>query len=212
MPLCLLFFLIASEVIYFLIIIGGGAPINKADLVVVFEGSEGRVQTAYHLVDLAYAPALLISPADNETLDTYDRMYKPLKRFDRVLENNARTTFENALFTSEIIKERGCKSVILITSWDHMPRSYLLMRMITGTDIQISTCSVKRGRIGKTTWYKKSLGWKMIYNEMLETWGSLIEFANYQIKGSVPTSRIGQNNVFGGIKQLLLFDLNMEDV
>lgn len=43
-----------------------------------------------------------------------------------VLEDQARNTTENALFTAQILRDRGIKRILLVTSALHMPRSVAL--------------------------------------------------------------------------------------
>jgi uncharacterized SAM-binding protein YcdF (DUF218 family) len=199
---------ISAEFIYFLAILTGTEELKETDLIVVFEGREERVRAAYELADLGYATSVLISPAGHDKLNTYDRMYKPRIKFDRVLETKARTTFENALFTSEIIKEKGYKSVILVTSWDHMPRSYLLLRlMLPLSDVKIRLHSVKTKKISRGTWFRTGLAWKMVYNEMIETLGSMVELIKYRISGRTFQHRPGKNQIFTQLKAWLLFDI-----
>lgn len=40
-----------------------------------------------------------------------------------VLEDRSRNTYENAVYSSEIVRERGWKSVLVVTSAFHMPRA-----------------------------------------------------------------------------------------
>lgn len=204
-------FLITAEMIYFLTILMGSEKIEKADLIVVFEGRDGRSKAAYELADLGCAPGILISPAGHNMLDVYDQIYKPRKQFGRVMETKATTTFENALFSSEIIKEKGFDSVILVTSWDHMPRSYLLMRiMMAGSNVRIYPHSVKTGNTANKAWYRTGLAWKMVCNEMVETWGSQIELVNYRINGRIPKTRPGKKNFISKLKGWLLFEIDLE--
>jgi uncharacterized SAM-binding protein YcdF (DUF218 family) len=47
----------------------------------------------------------------------------------KIQEDQATTTFENALYTSRIIKAHRYQSVILVTSDYHMPRSLALLQL-----------------------------------------------------------------------------------
>ncbi len=52
-----------------------------------------------------------------------------------VLEGHSRNTDENARFTAEIMKERGWKKIILVTSAFHLPRAVALFRKYGVTDV-----------------------------------------------------------------------------
>ncbi len=61
-----------------------------------------------------------------------------------VIEPEARTTFENALLTGDIIQKEGFKKVLLVTSSYHMPRSLLLLKLKlngSGTEIGVHKVS-----------------------------------------------------------------------
>ena len=45
-----------------------------------------------------------------------------------VLEERSRTTYENAIYTKQLLDERGVESVLLVTSALHMPRSLALFK------------------------------------------------------------------------------------
>jgi uncharacterized SAM-binding protein YcdF (DUF218 family) len=178
-------------------------------VVVAFEGMDGRAREAYRLADAAYAPVLVVSPATERQLKAYDRVFLPTRQFDRVIERHARTTFENALYTAKIIDQSGFKSVILVTSWIHMPRSCLMLKiMLMGSGTRIHPHSVATGRLNRQNWYRHRVGWKMVYNEMVECWGSLIEWMTFRTRGGLSVSQPGKSPIFSGLKKLLLFDVD----
>ena len=163
------------------------------------------------MADQAYAPALVISPADDRRLEAYDRLYRPSRLFAKLSEEKARTTFENALYTANIVKRNGFKSLILITSWDHMPRSYLLLKMmLMGCGTHIYPHAVATGAIDQGNWYRHVLGWKMVYNEMVETWGSLLECVGYRATGRLPAIAPGKLGLLGRLKSIFLFEIDLK--
>jgi DUF218 domain len=199
--------ILTTQCLFFLgILLDGALPVH-ADLIVAFEGRPERSQEAYRLADQGYAPALAISPASDLQLKAYDRQYRSKRIFLRIPERKARTTFENALYTAEIVHKNGFKSVILVTSWNHMPRSYLLLNMMlidSGTTIYPH--AVATGAISHSNWYCRTLGWKMVYNEIVETWGSMVELAKYRIIGRPSANVTGQSDLFSRLKKIILFD------
>lgn len=203
-----LVFLLAAQGVLFLYVLTGSPQLEPADVIVAFEGRNGRARTAYDLVDRAYAPALVISPANDRKLRAYDRSYRPEKRFEKIIEEKARTTFENAFYTGQILKKNDFKKVILVTSWDHMPRSWLLLKMMLfDSDTHIYPHIVETGELNRENWYRYTIGWKMIYNEMLESWGSLLEFAKYHISGELPANMSEKSGLLFELKKILLFDI-----
>lgn len=125
------------------------------------------------------------------------------------MEEKSRTTLENAVYTQRLLEEKGFHSAILITSWDHMPRSYFLLSVMTyASKVTIHPYPVATGNVDQTNWYRNFAGWKMAYNEMVEFWGSLIELARYKITGELPYQVTGKSGLATWLKQLLLFKID----
>jgi uncharacterized SAM-binding protein YcdF (DUF218 family) len=207
--LSLVALLLVLEAGYFAWALAGDEELEKADLIVSFEGGHERARAAYDLVDRSYAPNLLISPATEKKLRGYEKRFHPSRPFARVLEEESRTTLENAVHTSRLLKENGFQSAILVTSWDHMPRSSFLLRTLTsGSGIRIQQHPVATGKLSHRNWRSHRLGWKMVYNEMVQFWGSLIELANYRLEGDLPDEPPGKSGIAAGLKKILLFDID----
>jgi uncharacterized SAM-binding protein YcdF (DUF218 family) len=201
--------LLALEAGYFLRMLSHEREIGKADLIVAFEGRDDRAAQAYRLLELSYAPNLVISPATEKKLQVYERRYVPFQPFGRIIEDKSRTTLENAVYTKAILKDHAFESAILVTSWDHMPRSYFLLKMLTrGLDIKIQPRMVPTGKLDQANWYRHTAGWKMLYNEMVEFWGSMMELMKYGLTGDLPEEAPGKSSLAGRLKQLLLFDVD----
>lgn len=208
--LALLFItVLGTQMAFFYHILMHDKPLEKADLIVVFAGRSDRAKEGYRLIDRNYAPNLVISPATESKLSVYKNKYLPNRPVNRIVEGNSRTTLENAVYTKEIMTERHLNSAILVTSWDHMPRSYFLLRLLRlGTGIRVQTHKVATGRLNSANWFRNKLGWKMVYNEMVDVWGSLFEYANYQIKDRLPEHTSGGSVFFSRMRQLLLFEID----
>jgi hypothetical protein len=100
-------FLLVLEAGYFVWALAGDKDLEKADLIVSFEGAYDRARAAYSLVDRSYAHNLLISPATEKKLRVYEKRFNPSQPYDRVMEDKSRTTLENAVHTGQIIGENG---------------------------------------------------------------------------------------------------------
>lgn len=202
-----------TQTLCFAYVLTRSPELAPADVIVVFEGQVGRTQTAYALADQGYAPNVIISPASKQRLKRFDRRFKPKRTFNRIIEDKARTTFENALLTGKLIERNQFGSVILVTQWSHMPRSYLLLKtMLLGANTRIEPCPVPTGKLKQENWYHHTVGWKMVYNEMVEIWGSLIEHIRYKITGELPPDRIGKSSMIRKLKAHLLFKIHPEEL
>ncbi|MGF1639876.1 MAG: YdcF family protein [Rhodospirillales bacterium] len=47
-----------------------------------------------------------------------------------LVEDRARNTFENAVYTGRIVRDRGWRAVVLVTDWFHMPRALYVFRRL----------------------------------------------------------------------------------
>ena len=201
--------LILGQAIVFICILSNRLPLEHADSIVVFQGSRERVSKAYELAAGGVATQLIVSPATRRQLKNYERIYNSGKKIDALIEDKARTTFENALFTSRILKNEQFGSTILVSSWNHMPRSCLLLKlMLKGSDIRILPYPVATGKLNAGNWYRTKVGWKMVYNELIESWGSVVEWVRFVIRGAVPNTQPGKTAFFSRLKRWLLFDID----
>jgi uncharacterized SAM-binding protein YcdF (DUF218 family) len=201
--------LLGLEAGYFARMLSYEADLGKADLIVAFEGREDRAGEAYRLLERSYAPALVISPATERTLQIYEKKFVPSHPFGRIVEDKSRTTLENAVHTKAILHDHEFRSAILVTSWDHMPRSYFLLKvMLLGSDVSVQPSMVATGGFNATNWYRYKTGWKMVYNEMVEFWGSMVELAKYRLSGDLPAEAPGKSGLAGRLKLFLLFDVD----
>lgn len=204
---------IIGEVVYFLLILSNEPILEKADLIVVFSGHEPRIATGFQLAHEGFASYLVISPATKQSIKNISKKYGRPESVAMIIEDQARTTFENALYTNNIIKHRDYKSIILVTSWDHMPRSYLLLKVcLEGTNTQIVKKTVPKGRINGENWYKHLVAWKLLHNEILKCWGSLIEYGQFKIYGELPAGQTGKNGFFSKLKEMFLFDIDLSSL
>ncbi|WP_419662567.1 hypothetical protein [Desulfosarcina variabilis] len=50
----------------------------------------------------------------------------------------------------------------------------------------------------------------MTYNEILETWGSFMEWGRYLLEGGVATAQPGKSSIFSKLKRVLLFNIDRQ--
>ncbi len=89
------------EFLYFGLLVSEGNP-DKADTIFILNGASERIKKGYELAKESNAGFVIISPADGSMIKTYEKQFKPLKA-KYILEDKARTTFENAYSVSKII-------------------------------------------------------------------------------------------------------------
>ena len=80
--------------------------------------------------------------------------------------------------------------------------------MTYASNVTINPYPVATGTVDQTNWYRNAAGWKMMYNEMVEFWGSLIELARYKVSGELPERVTGKSMLATRLKELLLFKID----
>lgn len=103
--------------------------------IVEIGASGGRLLYAAHLYHAGVAPKLLLTGG---YIDWMDERNPPAKDMAEILqmlgvpetalwyETESRNTYENALFSRQILAENGIQSIVLVTSALHMPRAVAL--------------------------------------------------------------------------------------
>ena len=98
----------------------------QADAIVAWTGGEYRIHTAVSLLEQGRASKLLISGVNKLVKsDSFLGNITPEIRSKIDLGYQATTTEENALETADWVYKNQVKSVVLVTSFYHMPRSLL---------------------------------------------------------------------------------------
>jgi len=104
-------------------------PPNKADVIIVLGGDRGhRVEHGASLYHAGYAPYMIISGGRiyhditiaELMMDHAVQLGVPKENI--ILEPSAESTYENALYTKELIRRYGFNSAIIVSSNYHMRR------------------------------------------------------------------------------------------
>ena len=115
-------------------------PLKKADLVIVFPGEKGRVKIGCQLVRDGFAENLMVTNDTSSKLRSLMRKEGVPEEISALPSGASRSTFEDAYNSAQTIKNNEFTSVILITSWYHLPRAYFLLKgllAVTGKKVSI---------------------------------------------------------------------------
>ncbi len=97
---------------------------QKADVIFVLTGGNGRLDRAFALLKEQQAPLLFISGVNDHT--TLSDLNPPEEIKNQViLGKKAKNTKENALEVKNYVEDNQIKKAILVTSYYHMHRSLL---------------------------------------------------------------------------------------
>lgn len=180
--LCFIGVILAAQTVYFYYIQSSNPELEKSDILAILPAAEDRIKAGYELGKLEYAPTLTIvgvSKAD-QTADSRYRGFPVNVR--RVFSNESRSTFEDTLNIKDLVNEHDFKSVILVTSSYHMPRAYLLLKiLLSGSGIRVERfCTTKDDAKGGSKGTHLFAGGRIMLVEMMKFWGSCFEMLTYK--------------------------------
>ena len=152
-------------------------PLKPADAVLVFAGDSYRIETGYKLVNDGYADTLIISPEIPGKIAEYNKRFNIRQTAITIIEDQAMSTFENALYTNKLVDAHDFKNVILVTSDYHMPRSYFIMRLLANRAIRIQRYSVYANNESMSSLQRLGEKWNLLIFEMIKLYGTIIQAA-----------------------------------
>ena len=136
--------------------------LEQANAIIVFTGGNDRIKEAIQLLQTEKADHLFISGVD-ESVTGYHFLKEVSPDIQQKIELGywAKTTRMNAIETAEWVEQNKISSVILVTSFYHMPRSLLeIKRAIPG--LQITPYPVFPKSFGTSTdWIHTRYAWQL---------------------------------------------------
>jgi len=136
---------------------------KKSDAIVVLGGEEGadRVRTAAELFHKGFASRIILTgaPAGGEVGSAKYMSYQITKfgvpREALILENQAKTTHENATHVKAVVSSMGFKSAIVVSSSYHMRRARMIFnKVFDGTDVKLLYSPVRDIDYLDGSWWK----------------------------------------------------------
>ena len=137
-------------------------PLETADAIIALTGGNDRIGEAIRLLEEEKAPRLFISGV-NENVTGYHLLKEtPQEWQDKIeLGYQAKTTRMNAIETAEWISKNKISSIILVTSFYHMPRSLLEIKTAI-PDLKIIPYAVFPQNFGESTdWIHTRYAWQL---------------------------------------------------
>jgi len=161
--------------------------LKPADLIVVLSGDANgeRVEEGVQLYKKGYAPKLLMTGgplAWNLTAGEWMKLQAvnlgvPAKNV--LVENQSRSTFENAKFVVKKVKKAGASSIILVTSPTHSRRAKrVFCNMFSAHKIKVLSHPVPLGK----SEFKLSRWWTRHEDTQLVVW-EYVSMVGYLLKG-----------------------------
>ncbi|MCI3922723.1 YdcF family protein [Paenibacillus sp. TRM 82003] len=158
----------------------------SSDVIIVLGGeADGeRTRKAAELYREGIAPKLMISDGTKMSWRTtamkemYDlAVLEGVKPEDIVKEDRSRSTYENALYTKELMLEHGFDSALVVTTDWHGKRSrFIFEKVYKVSDIQLSYCGTPDARSDFAAWWKDGEKQQVVLTEWAKT---LVYWAKY---------------------------------
>ena len=146
-------------------------PARKADGIVVLTGGSSRVSDAMELLAAGYGKRLLISGV-HPTIAAAD-ISRSVQEGQGLfhccvdLDHSAVNTRSNALETQRWVRQRGFKSLVVVTSNYHMPRAIVEMSHAM-PDITLVPFSVVGDKWRDEPWWSSGATFRLVLSEYLK--------------------------------------------
>lgn len=140
-------------------------PADKTDAIVIFTGGKGRIPQGLDLLTIYPNTPILVSGVGHD-IHSLPLVQKPQKDIagDITLGHEARDTLGNAQETKKWAQARGIRSIRLVTSHYHMPRSLLLLQNAM-PDVLIIPHPIISESFESDTWWNNQKLYRMIVAE-----------------------------------------------
>jgi len=139
---------------------------QKSDVIIVISGdSANRLTYGAKLFQAGYADKVILSGFGKDEIQWFVSLGIPEGSI--LLENQARTTFENAKYSFKIVQDQGYKSAILVTSPYHTRRcSMIFNQFFKGINLKI--CPIPYEPAMTHNWWKDTYSARIIISEYLK--------------------------------------------
>lgn len=145
-----------------------------ADVIIILGGGYGeRVDLGVRLYHLGYANKILLTGGSTgcETTEAQlmqgQALSSGVPKDDILLEEQARSTYENAKYSFEIMRSKKFRSAILVTSAYHTRRASMIFnRLFEG--IELTVCSVPNNLRNTNKWWQDSRRAEAVVYEYLK--------------------------------------------
>lgn len=148
----------------------GNEVLEPSDVIIVLSGEQGeRVETAVKLYTQGFAPCLLMTGGPVEwnvaaaEIMAWQAESLGVPPQDIVLERKATSTYENALYTLKILKEKGWRSAIVVTSPYHLRRTrFIFEKVFAGSNIHLSFYGAENPWLVPEEWWRQDRGIEVV--------------------------------------------------
>lgn len=158
---------------------GSKVALDRADGIVVLTGGEARIAEALKLLQRGYAKRLLISGVNPATtkleLVRLNPQNASLFKCCVDLDQNAINTVSNAEETASWAHKQGFRSLIVVTSSYHMPRSLVELRR-EFPHARLIPYPIQPPKVDLERWWGDPVSLRILISEYLKLYPSLARY------------------------------------
>lgn len=162
-------------------------PLQPADVIIVLGGGTGtRLEYAVKLYKEGYAPRLLLTsgpipvcnPLVNGAIFLREKALQlGVSPGDIVLEEESTSTYEDAVYSKEIMSGQGWTSAIIVTDFFHARRAMMTFRAVfADEDIKFISSPSMPPDFGAGDWWMKERGLIEIWSEYIKLFFYLVNY------------------------------------
>lgn len=174
--------------------------VHRADAIVVLAGEKGeRVDHGVDLLRKGYAPLLVMSGGPSEAGVPLARLMKEqaeragVPAASIVTEDESLDTGEDARYTLRLARQRGWRSIILVTSPYHARRALKLFRAVYApAGIEVVSCPVERSWFSAAGWWTRKKDCKAVLMEYAK--GAWYSVSSLSTADSEPPAKAGESS------------------
>ena len=166
----------------------GGDP-GRADAIVALTGGEDRIDEAVRLLVEGHGTRLLISGVNAKTSKDalQSQAPAPAELYDCCIDlgREARDTIGNATETQAWVEQHGFRTLIIVTSGYHMPRSIAeLRRVLPG--VELVPHAVVTDKLHVDRWWRHPPTARVLFREYLKFIPATARLIWTQVAGGTP--------------------------
>ncbi|MGP4061245.1 YdcF family protein [Halobacillus sp. H74] len=122
----------------FLVVEDSPKETGEADAIIVLSGNASRLDHAVQLYEEGLADNMILTNATEPGTQSEDAVAQGVPERAVVEENKAESTYENAVFSEEIMDQNEWKSAIVVTNDYHSRRTKMTFENIYNDEIELS--------------------------------------------------------------------------
>lgn len=149
----------------------------KSDVIILLSGDSKRMEKVAELYRAGFADYVLLTNAKAKGSTVEEAVAFGIPEEFILTENEAESTFDNAYFSKEILKDDGFGSAIVVTSNYHMRRSKIAFdRVFYDTPITFTYVPYHHQSITRDSWFEHE---RLFIREYIKLLGGYILYFDF---------------------------------